>query len=94
MDRLRMEQAMDNVVGNSCKYAGTDIHVSFDSYSVETSMSQTAGGMKAEFLRIHIKDEGPGFYFYLVKYYMEKQDGGLEYYNDNGFTVELLLRKA
>lgn len=120
MDRLRMEQAIDNVVGNSCKYAGTDIHVSFDSYSVETSMDQTAGGMKAEFLRIRIKDEGPGvseeelplitekYYrgsnaakiagsglgFYLVKYYMEKQGGGLEYYNDNGFTVELLLRKV
>ena len=29
IDRLRMEQVIDNVVGNSHKYAGTDIHVSF-----------------------------------------------------------------
>jgi len=120
MDRLRMEQAIDNVVGNSCKYAGTDIHVSFDTYSVETSLDRSAGIMKAEFLRIRIKDAGPGvnedelpliaekYYrgsnaakiagsglgFYLVKYYMEKQGGGLEYYNDNGFTVELLLKKV
>ena len=30
MDKLRMEQVIDNIVGNSYKYAGTDIHVSFD----------------------------------------------------------------
>ena len=30
MDPIRMEQAVDNVVSNSRKYAGTDIHVSFD----------------------------------------------------------------
>lgn len=120
MDRLRMEQAIDNVVGNSCKYAGTDIHVSFDTCSVEIAMDDAISGIRAEFLRIRIRDEGPGvsedelplitekYYrgsnaakiagsglgFYLVKYYMEKQGGGLEYYNDNGFTVELLLRKV
>ncbi|MBR3637102.1 MAG: sensor histidine kinase, partial [Lachnospiraceae bacterium] len=75
---------------------------------------------KVEFLRMRIKDNGPGvseedlpliaekYYrgsnsggktgsglgFFLVKYYMEKMDGGLEYYNDNGFVVELLLRKV
>ncbi len=116
MDRLRMEQAIDNVIGNSRKYAGTDIHVQFDQCAVDLAEE----GMKAEFLRIRIKDSGPGvsekdipliaekYYrgsnaketsgsglgFYLVKYYMEKQGGGLEYYNDNGFTVELLLRKV
>ena len=31
---------------------------------------------------------------YLAKTYMEKQGGGMEYYNDNGFVVELLLRKV
>jgi hypothetical protein len=25
---------------------------------------------------------------------METQSGGLEYYNDNGFAVELLVRKV
>ncbi len=120
MDRLRMEQAIDNVVGNSCKYAGTDIHVHFDTCSVQMAKSETGDSVKAEYLRIRIKDDGPGisedelplitekYYrgsnaaktsgsglgFYLVNYYMEKQGGGLEYYNDNGFTVELLLRKV
>ena len=107
MDRLRMEQVIDNCVGNSVKYAGTDIHVSFD---------EASGG----YIRIRIHDSGPGvssedlplitekYYrgkgvsdktgyglgMYLVKLYMEKQGGGIEYYNDNGFTVELLLKKV
>ncbi len=131
MDRLRLEQAIDNVVGNSYKYAGTDIHVSFDSFTVEMPPESANGMMmmektgnirlkKVDFLRIRIKDDGPGvneddlpliaekYYrgsnaagqtgsglgFFLVKYYLEKMRGGVEYYNDDGFVVELLLRKV
>lgn len=120
LDRIRMEQTIDNVVSNSYKYAHTDIHVFFDTYSVEMPREEDGKLEKANFLRIRIKDEGPGvpddelplicekYYrgsnaseapgsglgFYLVKYYMGKQGGGLEYYNDNGFVVELLLRKV
>ena len=116
MDKLRMEQVIDNIVGNSYKYAGTDIHVSFS----ETEEMKTADGKKTRFLRIRIKDSGPGvapeelslitqkYYrgenakdkngyglgMYLVKWYMEKMNGGMEYYNDNGFTVELLVKKV
>ena len=116
MDRLRMEQVIDNVVGNSHKYAGTDIRVSFS----ETSALSSDGENKEDFIRITIKDSGKGVkedelslitqkYFrgsnsketsgyglgmYLVKRYMELQFGGMEYYNDNGFTVQLLLKKV
>ena len=38
--------------------------------------------------------QGYGLGMYLVKYYMEKQGGGIEYYNDNGFVVELLVKKV
>ena len=31
---------------------------------------------------------------YLVRSYMEKQGGGMEIYNDNGFVVTLYLRKV
>lgn len=115
MDRLRMEQVIDNVVGNSHKYAGTDIRVSFS----ETSALSSDGESKEDFIRITVKDSGKGVkedelplisqkYFrgsnsketsgyglgmYLVKRYMELQFGGMEYYNDNGFTVQLLLKK-
>ena len=107
MDKLRLEQVIDNVVGNSNKYAGTDIHVDFSE-------------AENDFIKIRIRDEGPGVkedelplltekYFrgsnseeqtgyglglYLVKWYMDKMGGGMEYYNDNGFVVELFLKKA
>lgn len=110
MDKLRMEQVIDNVVGNSHKYAGTDIHVSFD----ETRDASNT------FIRVRISDSGPGvdedelplitekYYrgtaakdksgygvgMYLVKSYMEMQSGGMEYYNDKGFVVELYVKKV
>ena len=111
-----MEQVVDNIVGNSYKYAGTDIYVSFS----ETEEMTDEQGNKIKFLRITVKDSGPGvpecdlplisekYYrgsntkektgyglgLYLVKTYMERQGGGMEYYNDNGFTVELLVKKV
>ena len=116
MDKLRMEQVIDNIVGNSYKYAGTDIHVSFD----ETEMVLPGNGNKASFIKITIRDAGPGvseddlplltekfhrgsnaadkqgygLCLYLANHYMEKQGGGMEYYNDNGFVVELLVKKV
>ena len=116
IDRLRMEQVIDNVVGNSYKYAGTDIHVTFG----EIDAPAEDGKLLNRFLRITVKDTGPGvdeeelplitekfrrgrnakekqgygLGLYLVKRYMEKQGGGMEYYNDNGFVVELLVKKV
>ena len=116
MDKLRMEQVIDNIVGNSYKYAGTDIHVSFD----ETDMTLPGNGNKTSFIKITIRDAGsgvneddlplliekfhrgsnagdkPGYGLglYLANWYMEKQGGGMEYYNDHGFVVELLVKKV
>ncbi|MBR5712235.1 MAG: HAMP domain-containing histidine kinase [Lachnospiraceae bacterium] len=115
MDRLRMEQVIDNVVGNSAKYANTDICVRFDEVKTES-----ADGAGMTFIRIRVSDSGPGvpeeelplitekYYrgtdvkdkagfglgLYLVRSYMERQGGGMECYNDDGFTVELYLRKV
>lgn len=115
MDRLRMEQVIDNVVGNSHKYAGTDIRVRFDEVKMKTSDREDS-----PFIRIRVRDDGPGaseeelpmlmekYYrgsgakgqagfglgLYLTRSYMEKQGGGAEVYNDNGFVVELYLRKV
>ncbi len=115
-DKLRMEQVIDNIVGNSYKYAGTDIHVSFG----EAEMPSGDSGKKDTFLKITIRDFGsgvpeeelslltekfhrgtntkdkPGYGLgmYLANHYMERQGGGMEYYNDGGFVVELLLKKV
>jgi signal transduction histidine kinase len=116
IDRLRMSQVIDNVVGNSYKYAGTDIHVSFSEIKDIPSKDRK----KNSFIKVTIRDNGPGvpeselplviekYYrgsdtkdksgyglgLYLVKWYMEKQGGGMEYYNDDGFVVELLVKKV
>ena len=116
MDKLRMEQVIDNIVGNSYKYAGTDVHVSFD----ETDDIPGPDGKNQRFIKVIIRDEGPGvpeddlpmivekYYrggnskeksgyglgMYLVNLYMERQGGGMEYYNDKGFVVELMVRKV
>ena len=106
MDKLRLQQVIDNVIHNAWKYAGTSVTVSFDE--------------QAEGIRIKIKDEGPGvpveelmqvtekFYrgsnakgkagsglgLYLAKTFMEQMQGGMECYNEDGFVVELFLRKV
>lgn len=116
IDPVRMEQAVDNIVSNSRKYAGTPIRVAFD----QVDGAAEENGNAVRFIRITVRDSGPGVpeeelpritgkYFrgsnvagrvgyglgmYLVKWYMEKQGGGLEYYNDNGFVVELFIRKV
>ncbi len=116
IDKRRMEQVIDNIVGNSYKYAKTDIRVSFS----ETGDISLADGGTTNFIKVIIRDEGPGvdaedlpllaekYYrgknaasesgyglgMYLCRLYMERQGGGMEFYNDNGFVVELLLRKV
>lgn len=110
LDKLRMEQVIDNVVSNSYKYAGTDIHVSFEEVKAVPS----------RFIKVTIRDFGPGvsneelplivekYYrgkreknkpgyglgMYLVNRYMELQHGGLQYHNDGGFVVELFVAKV
>ncbi|MCR5625313.1 MAG: sensor histidine kinase [Lachnospiraceae bacterium] len=117
IDKLRMEQVIDNVISNSYKYAGTDIYVTFENVDNAENREKDSNN---RFIKIIIRDSGPGvskedlplitnkYYrgkgskdkqgyglgMYLAKWYMEKQYGGIDYYNDNGFVVELLLAKV
>lgn len=114
IDRLRMKQVIDNIVNNSYKYAGTDIHVTFTEETFSHEDSKATEG-----IRILIRDSGKGvpedelalvtekFYrgsnakgksgsgigLYLSKSFMEQMGGDMTYYNDNGFVVELFVRK-
>lgn len=106
MDKLRMNQVVDNIVNNAFKYAKTVVRISFFA--------------KEDVIGIRIRDEGPGvpeeelakitekFYrgsnaagengsglgLYLAKLFLEKMQGQLEVYNDNGFVAEIYLRKV
>ena len=86
----------------------------------ETEDMPNNDGSKSRFIKVKIRDFGPGVSeedipiimekfargknaedksgyglgLFLVKFYMEKQGGGMNYYNDNGFVVELLVRKV
>lgn len=106
MDKLRLEQVVDNLISNACKYANTPVLVRY----------QDVG----EGITVRVKDQGPGvpkeelsfvtekFYrgsntkgisgaglgLYLAKCFMEQMKGGMECYNDHGFVVMLFLRKA
>jgi Signal transduction histidine kinase len=107
-DRLRLGQAIDNIITNSYKYADTPIDVQF-------KIDQ-----KEKLLKIKIKDYGQGveeselplicqkFYrgsdekvknatgsglgLYLAKLFMEQMKGTFDCYNETGFAVEIGIR--
>ncbi|MBP3459067.1 MAG: HAMP domain-containing histidine kinase [Lachnospiraceae bacterium] len=106
MDKIRLEQVIDNIVNNSFKYAKTPVRVSF--------------GETEEGISIMVRDEGPGvasaelalvtekFYrgsnakgesgsglgLYLAKNFMEQMKGGMECFVEKGFVVNLFLSKV
>ena len=104
---LRLNQVIDNLLSNSYKYAGTQIHISFEH--------------SPEFLRIKIKDygkgileeelphiwgkyyrgknaegkEGAGLGLYLSKMFIEKMGGQIDCRNEeDGFMILLDLKLA
>ena len=108
-DSMRMEQVIDNIVGNSYKYAHTDIHVSFEEVNdkesfIKIKISDSGSGVPSDELPLIVekfyrgKDSldknGYGLGMYLVNLYMNKQGGGMEYYNEDGFVVELFVKKV
>ncbi len=105
MDKLRMKQVIDNVVNNSYKYAGTDIHVSFKAdENICITIRDSGNGIPEEELALVTEKyyrgsnakgkSGSGIGLYLCKTFMKEMGGDMEYYNDNGFVVELVLKKV
>jgi len=103
-DSLRFRQVIDNIIGNSYKYADTDIEVS--------------GGFDGDFLTLTIRDFGPGvsadelsllcekFYragnaegksgsglgLYLSQYFLTEMGGSLKIEINNGLHVTMRLK--
>lgn len=105
-DRLRMTQVLDNIIGNSYKYAGTNIHVSFWESEYELFIKIQDEGDKLEEVDFALICEkfyrgnnvqgqsGSGLGLYLARMFMEGMKGSLLCENDHGFVVTLTLQKV
>ena len=110
VDKLRLEQVIDNIAGNSFKYAGTPLEVEYrsDSDSIRVILSDRGPGvpedelamLTAKFYRGSEASgsgkDGSGLGLYLASRFMEKMGGGLELRNreGGGFTAEIVIRKV
>lgn len=106
MDKLRLRQVIDNVVSNAWKYAGTPVTVSFFETEKNIGIRIRDGGAGVDAEELVLLSEkfyrgsnakgksGSGLGLYLAKIFMERMDGGMELYVENGFVVELLLKKV
>lgn len=106
MDKLRLEQVVDNIVNNSFKYAGTAIFVSFeekDNGICVIIRDNGPGVLEEELVLIKEKfyrgsntkgKSGTGLGLYLSENFMTQMQGGMDFYNDNGFVTILFLKKV
>jgi signal transduction histidine kinase len=103
-DTVRLQQAFDNIIGNSYKYADTDIeiHAGFEGKFLVVEISDFGGGVPAEELPLitgkfyrgknSADKSGYGLGLYISKFIMEKMSGALECRTgENGFSVKLMF---
>lgn len=106
VDQLRFTQVVDNIINNSKKYAKTPIEISYGEVDngVVVKIRDYGPGVTEEALSLLAEKyfrgdnsketTGAGLGMYLASYFMKKMDGAMEYYNKEGFVVELFLRKV
>ncbi|MBQ6303842.1 MAG: HAMP domain-containing histidine kinase [Clostridiales bacterium] len=110
VDRLRLEQVIDNIAGNSFKYAATPLEVEYkdEPGNIRVLLSDRGPGvpedelplLTSKFYRGSVADksakDGSGLGLYLASRFMEKMGGGLELRNRDGggFTAEVVIRKV
>jgi len=106
MDKLRFSQVVDNCMNNAWKYAKTRVQVDFsqDEEGIRILIKDFGEGVPGEDLPKIVEKfyrgsnakgkEGSGLGLYLAKMFMEQMGGGMEYYNQDGFVVELFLKKV
>ena len=110
VDKLRLEQVIDNIAGNSFKYAGTTLEVEYksDSDNIRVILSDRGPGVPEDELAMLTTKfyrgsdasdsgkDGSGLGLYLASRFMEKMGGGLELRNreGGGFTAEIVIKKV
>jgi signal transduction histidine kinase len=107
-DALRLEQVIDNVVGNSLKYAGTAIGIEYirQDSGVVIKISDKGPGVKEDELTLITQKfyrgsesdglAGSGLGLYLADYFMKKMEGDIAFHNapEGGFVAEIFVRKV
>lgn len=107
IDKLRMQQALDNIFMNSYKYADTNIEVEtkLEEEYLVVSIRDFGEGVKKEELPL-LKEkfkrgsnitekEGAGLGLYLANFYIEKMNGRLTLANANpGFVATFYIRRC
>lgn len=105
-DRLRLIQVIDNLLNNSRKYAGTDIHITYRETATHLLIELRDFGTAIEDLDLALVCEkfyrgsnstnkaGSGLGLYLAKQFMEGMGGGILCEKDHGFVVTLSLKKV
>lgn len=103
MDKLRLSQAIGNILFNSYKYAGTPIDISFrlDESFLEMSIGDSGPGVPEDEIELitnkfyrgreHGGREGSGLGLYIAKILMDKMGGELSVRNENGLCATLLI---
>ncbi|MDR4887805.1 HAMP domain-containing sensor histidine kinase [Fredinandcohnia sp. QZ13] len=107
MDRLRMQQVIDNIISNSYKYAGTKVMIKshINQGYLELDIQDFGPGISEDEVRLlfnkYFRGEniegknGSGLGLYISKYFMENMDGHISCYNrKDGFTVVLKIKLA
>ena len=108
VDKLRLEQVINNIAGNSFKYAGTPLKVEFisDEKMVHMLFMDRGPGVPEEeismlttkFYRGSVASgkDGSGLGLYLASNFMERMGGGLEIRNRDGggLVVEIVIKKV
>ena len=107
-DPLRLEQVIDNIVGNSLKYAGTALTIEYikSDSGIVIRISDKGPGVPEEELSLLTQKfyrgaevagkPGSGLGLYLADCFMQQMEGGLEIYNasEGGFVAEIFVRKC
>ncbi|WP_167957282.1 HAMP domain-containing sensor histidine kinase [Anaerosporobacter faecicola] len=106
MDALRLAQVVDNIISNAKKYGKTKVEISYEDAKngVILKIRDHGQGVPEEALPLLIEKfyraenakgcTGAGLGMYLADYFMKRMEGDLVYYNEEGFVVEIFVRKA